>query len=155
MRTGTKSAAVPDINAAYMLYEQGQMDDARKIINAILEKNPNHLQARALRDRMDTQELQTFTQKTRNLQEAGDVSPLMLTGLFVAGIVFALIGTLLAIKPVQTAVNAGSLTKEVVTEGAIVAGRMQAPAHFGLIFPVVLYLLAGACFFAYRRYRAE
>lgn len=156
MRVGAKSTPQPDINAAYTLYQQGNRDEAHKVINEILRVSPNHLQARALRDRMDTEELQQFHAKTREAQVLEDVSPIALWGIMGLGIVMAGVGTYLAYKALGTISTAGGLTKDVVTErGGIFPGRAQAPAHVLLIYPVVFYLIAGACFYTFRRYRTE
>jgi hypothetical protein len=140
-----------NIDAAYELYGQGDRDGAMKVINEILEKVPNHLQARALRDRIDTEELQQFNQKTRNLQEAGDENVATVYIALAMSIAFAILGTVLAIPALNKAFSAGGFTREVVTESAV--GKSTAPAHVLLIYPVVCYLLAAASFYGYRRYR--
>lgn len=156
MRSGGKGTPQPDINAAYALYQQGKRDEAYKLINEILKVSPNHLQARALRDRMDTEELQQFHAQTRELQELGDVSPVAVWMILGLGVVMAAVGTYLGYKALGTAFNAGGLSQQVVTEGGgVLPGRSQAPAHVLLIYPVVFYLISGACFYTYRKYRAE
>lgn len=152
MRTGAKNAPPVNVDAAYELYRQGEVEQARKLINEILAKTPNHLQASALRDRIDNDEFQQWNAQTRELQAVEQVNPAAPWGWLIVAVGAAVIATVVAIPTLNEMLKSAQSALVQDPDAPAVAKAAVAP-QVRLIFPVVLYIIAAVSYLSYRRLR--
>ncbi len=151
MRAGTKNAPPVNVDSAYELYRQGDVEQARKLINEILAKTPNHLQASALRDRIDNDEFNQFKMQTREIQGM-QVSPAAPLGWLVVAVGAVVIATLFAIPILREMVQSAQHALIQDPEAPAIVKPAIAP-QVRLIFPVALYIGGTVSFLSYLRLR--
>jgi hypothetical protein len=84
--------------------------------------------------------------------EDEDVSPLLLGGMLIAGMVLLLLGTWFFYQRLPLALEQGFATEITVKASAVLPWKTHVPAHLLLLLPTTLYLLASIVFGGYRRY---
>lgn len=152
MRLKTRTPSV-QLAEAHELIQQGKREDAYRIVNEILRERPNHVEARALRDRLDSEDLSravVYDRMQSDSFEEEDESPVVAYGILAIGIAFALVATYLAIRPIQLGFTKG-FTSEIEMGGRIF-GKGRYPVHFLLFIPSLMYIGGAICFWSFRRH---
>lgn len=152
MRVGTKNTPPVNVDSAYELYRQGDLEQARKLINDILAKTPNHLQASALRDRMDNDEFNQFKVQTHELQQVGEVNPAASWGWLIVSVGTVVVATLFAIPTLREMFQSAGRAL-VQDPDAVPVSKPAVPPQIRLLFPVVLYVVSAISYLAFRRLR--
>ena len=154
MRT-QQSKTIPDVEYAHALLREGQREEAYAVVQDVLRRQPGNISARALRDRIDTEDFRHAIieeNKRKDLFEEEDNSPMLTWGILIVGIFAAIVATSLAINPIRLGFRVG-FTTEIEMGGSMLGKRSKYPVHILLLTPTLLYLLSGICFYAFRRYR--
>jgi hypothetical protein len=154
MRT-QQGRTTPEIEQAHSLLKEGQREEAYAVVQDVLRRQPGNVSARALRDRIDTEDFRVAIVKERkgkDLFEDEDTSPMLTWGILVVGIFAAIVATYLAYKPVRLGLEVG-FTTEIPLGGKMLGKQSKYPVHILLLTPTLLYILSGICFYAFRRYR--
>ncbi len=151
MRVG-KGTPSANVDTAYELYRQGDLEQARKIVNEILQKTPNHLQASALRDRMDNDEFKQFNMQTREIQEVGEINPVAPWGWLTIAVTCVVVATAFAIPTLREMYQAAGHALVQDPDAAPIARPAISP-QVRLIFPIVLYIIAAVSYLSYQRLR--
>jgi hypothetical protein len=161
MRTKTQpknSPPSPLLDQAHNLLRAGKRAEARDVVVKLIELEPANKQAIALRDRIDSEEFRTAVVRQRQTAnslfqfiEDEDAGPFLLLVLLLVGVACLIAGTWLAYKPLRYGFAHGFTTEVVAQNRWEFLGKGRYPVHYFLMHPVVLYLLAVICFYAYYR----
>lgn len=154
MRT-QQSKTIPEVEQAHDLLQQGRRDEAYAVVREVLKRQPNNIEARALRDRIDTEDFRVAVVRERERKdsfEEEDVSPALPIGILLIGIVAMCVASYLAIKPIRMGMQLG-FGAEIDMGGRMLGKTSKYPVHFLLIPPVMLYILSAICYYAFWRYR--
>ncbi len=141
------------IDTAHRLYAVGDKEQARILVEQILAKEPNHLQAQGLRDRIDNEDFSVALIRERDSEiEDGDESPAVSVGLLVVAIASALGATILAIKYTLIGMKVGFATEVIGQNSLLFHGKSKYPVQIFFMYPAALYIISAIAFYAYRRY---
>jgi hypothetical protein len=154
MRT-QQSKPLPEIEHAHTLLKEGQRVEAYAVVQDVLKTQPDNISAKALRDRIDTEDFREAVVRQYERQdsfEEEDVSPLLPLGIFVIGIVSILVASYLGFKGLRLCFQIG-FTTQIEMGGWLLGKPDKYPAHIHLLTPTILFLLSGYCFHACQRYR--
>jgi len=154
-----KSTAFSEqVEQAHELLRLGKREEARQIVDRLLKANPGDMQARALRDRLDSEvfsEAVVREKRTRDgWLEYEDIHPALHYSFLLIGIAALLFGTWIGYRPVRYGLEQGFGVEALGRMGrAGSEAKMHAhyPVHLFLIYPLVLYGMAFLSFTIFRR----
>jgi hypothetical protein len=150
------TASSERLERAHELLRLGRREEAQQAVEKILAEEPDNAQAQALRDRIENENMSAAVvrqrQEHQTLLDDEDTSPALIYGFLLIGIVAAVAATWLAVKPIRFGLEHGFTAPAVGRTGAHLAITTHYPVHLFLVYPVVLYCVAGLSFLAFRRY---
>jgi len=147
------------IDRAHTLYNDGQADEARKIVEALLQREPGNREARALRDKMDTEEMSAALKREQkeksDLFDDEDTSPIILIGLSVIGVGSIIAALSMCYRPITLGLKMGFGAQITSKDAFGIWGGVHIPVHLLFIYPVIFFFLGGMALYAVFRYSRQ
>ena len=149
-----------EVARIHQYYDQGQQEEARRLADDLLRRFPDEVQVRAMRARMDADDMSVAIVQERASQDLWsdqdeEVTQPMIIGVGVLGAGSLIAAIALSIKPFRYGLQHGFTSTVLAKSGLSFMGATRVPVQVLFMLPSILVIVAGLCFTMVRRYTRD